>query len=271
MICVNHRILICCTCHFQSGSLCLFGFFCLQVSSESNFWLKWAKVASYLGSLVQSGCVEGGALQTSITGMCGEHSQRLSHAGFAPTHSMSAFLSTLLRLQVALQGAGLGCVHFPGLSCSGSGSRVLHKGVDSVGPAFCAFPVWAAQATRRVASALSSGAVHIITSAVPAARVAGRVSLWRAVCLFWGADLRLISWRMSTVQNLRKFLVRNWKPVGSLAGDALSGAEFAHFPLRLALTFPLPPAGDGPAHSWRAFLWFCLSPLLCEWPSSALG
>ena len=46
--------------------------------------------------------------------------------------------STLLRLQVALQGncpkRALGCVHFPGLSCSGSGSQALHKGTDSVGP-----------------------------------------------------------------------------------------------------------------------------------------
>ena len=34
----------------------------------------------------------------------------------------------------------LSCLHFPGLSHSGSGSRVLHKGADSVRPAFCAFP-----------------------------------------------------------------------------------------------------------------------------------
>ena len=35
----NYRILICCTCHFQSGSLFFvyFGFLCLQVSSASNF------------------------------------------------------------------------------------------------------------------------------------------------------------------------------------------------------------------------------------------
>ena len=50
--------------------------------------------------------------------------------------------STRLRLQVALQGncpkRALGCVHFPGLSCSGSDSWVLHKGTDSVGHAFCA-------------------------------------------------------------------------------------------------------------------------------------
>ena len=53
---------------------------------------------------------------------------------------------TLLRLQVALQGNclrwALGCVYFPGLSCSGSGSgsQVLHKGADAVGPASCALP-----------------------------------------------------------------------------------------------------------------------------------
>ena len=34
----------------------------------------------------------------------------------------------------------LSCVHFPGLSHSGSGSWVLHKGADSVGSAFYAFP-----------------------------------------------------------------------------------------------------------------------------------
>ena len=49
--------------------------------------------------------------------------------------------STLFRLQVVLQGnclkQALGCVHYPGLSCSGSGSWVLHKGTDLVGHAFC--------------------------------------------------------------------------------------------------------------------------------------
>ena len=47
-------------------------------------------------------------------------------------------------LQVALQGnclrRALSSMHFPGLSHSGSGSQVLHKGTDSVGPSFCAFP-----------------------------------------------------------------------------------------------------------------------------------
>ena len=52
--------------------------------------------------------------------------------------------STLLRLQVALQEycpkLALRFIHFPGLSCSGSGSRICHKGTDSLGHAFCALP-----------------------------------------------------------------------------------------------------------------------------------
>ena len=52
--------------------------------------------------------------------------------------------TTLLRLQVTLQGnylkQALGCVHFSDPSLSGSGSQVLHKGTDMVGPAFCALP-----------------------------------------------------------------------------------------------------------------------------------
>ena len=34
----------------------------------------------------------------------------------------------------------LGCLHLPGLSRSGSGTRVVLRGADSVGPAFCALP-----------------------------------------------------------------------------------------------------------------------------------
>ena len=50
--------------------------------------------------------------------------------------------STLLRLQVALQGycpkRTLHFMHFPGIIHSDSGSLVIHKGPDSVGHAFCA-------------------------------------------------------------------------------------------------------------------------------------
>ena len=99
-------------------------------------------MVTYLGSLVELCFGERGTLQTNITGMGVECSQCMDHTGFAPAHGMCAFL--LLRLQVALQGNYLkqaqGCGHFPGLRHSSSGSQVLHKGTDSVGPAFCALP-----------------------------------------------------------------------------------------------------------------------------------
>ena len=93
---------------------------------------------------------------------------------------------------------------------------------------------------------------RLIPSAVPGAPV------WCTLCLFWGADLWLQpSRRMSTIQNLRKSLVINWKPVCSLVGDALSGAEFASFRLWLAPASPLPPMGAGPVRSRLALLWCC--------------
>ena len=91
----NYRVLICCTCHFQSASLFFFyfGILCLQTSSVSNFRLiQGGKVVIYLGSLVQLCCGEGGTLQTNITGLCGECSQCLGHTGFAPAHGVCVFL-----------------------------------------------------------------------------------------------------------------------------------------------------------------------------------
>ena len=51
-----------------------------------------AKVVTYLGSLVQLCCEEGGTLQTNITGMCGVCSQCLGCTGFAPAHSVCVFI-----------------------------------------------------------------------------------------------------------------------------------------------------------------------------------
>ena len=65
----------------------------------------WAEVVSCSGSLVQSCCEGGGALQTDVTGLCGEHSQCSGHTGFAPAHGCVFSLSTLLRLPAALYGA----------------------------------------------------------------------------------------------------------------------------------------------------------------------
>ena len=96
----------------------------------------------FLGLLVQSRCGEGGTLQTNNTGVC---SQCLSHTGSAPTHgacslpahtaqALGCFTRNHLR-------PALGCLHLPGLSRSGSGTRVLLRGADSwLGLRFVPFP-----------------------------------------------------------------------------------------------------------------------------------
>ena len=77
-----------------------------------------------------------------------------------------------------LSEAALGCVHFPDLCPSGSGSRVLHKGAGSAGPVFfarvsCPSQVRAAQVTKCLASAHSPSAVRLSTSPAPAAQFPG--------------------------------------------------------------------------------------------------
>ena len=133
----------------------------------------------YLGSLVQLCCGEGGThcKQTSLLCMGSAHSV-FATLGLLPLTACVLSWSTLLRLQVALQGnclkRALGCMHFPGLSFSGSGSRVLHKDTDSVEPVLCPSQVRASQTTRCSESTPSpGGAVRLITSPVPAVHFPG--------------------------------------------------------------------------------------------------
>ena len=101
-------------------------------------------MVTYLGSLVQSCCGEGGRLETNITGVAGGSARSVSVAlGLPPLtrvcfHGLHFSGSRLLCQE--LFKAALGCVHFPDLSRSGSRSRVLPKGADSVGPVFFALP-----------------------------------------------------------------------------------------------------------------------------------
>ena len=93
-------------------------------------------MATYLGSLVQSCCGEGGKPQTNITGMCWECLQCLGHTGSVPAHGMCAF--PVYTAQAPGCSAGELSIVGPGLW--GSGSWILHKGTDSLGPVFCALP-----------------------------------------------------------------------------------------------------------------------------------
>ena len=120
----------------------LFGF-CLPVSSVSNFRPDTGGQSGLLfrfASSVQSCCGEGAALQTDIA-MCGAPSQCSGHTGFAPLTGVCAFPV------YTAQAPGCSIWSRPCVAC-GSSFRVLHKSVESVGPAFYAFPARAAQAAR---------------------------------------------------------------------------------------------------------------------------
>ena len=66
--------------------------------------------------------------------------QCLGHTGFAPTHSVCAFLVYTAQGPGCSAGELSKASPFPQLRCSCSGSWVLHRGTDSAGPAFCALP-----------------------------------------------------------------------------------------------------------------------------------
>ena len=138
-----------------------------------------------------------------------------------PLTACVPFQSTLLRLQVAPKRNcpkwPLCCMHFPGLSCSGSGSQTFHKGTDLVGPAFCALP--RSKELRQPGAWLAHyPSVQCILpppwSQLPGFLVAPQEHCLRCVvCLLWRANLRLQpSWQMSTIQDPRK----TWLATGSL-------------------------------------------------------
>ena len=113
--------------------------FCWSLQCLISTLTQGAVVHTFLGSLVQSCFGEGGTLQTSNTGMC---SQCLGHTGFAPTHGMCALPAHTAQALGCSAGnclrPALGFIHLPGLSRSASGTQVVLRGADSVGPAFCA-------------------------------------------------------------------------------------------------------------------------------------
>ena len=157
-------------------------------------------MVTYLGSLVQLCCGEGGTLQTNITGVCGECSQCLGHTGFAPTHCVCVF--------PVYSAQAPGC--FAGeLSKAGPGLHALPKskllrfrfsGTPqrqrlSWACVLCPFQVRAAQVTRCLVSAHSGGVRCILSP--PQSQPLGFLGVqWEhrlrcAVCLLWGADLWL--------------------------------------------------------------------------------
>ena len=117
---LNYRVLICFTCHFQSGSLFFvyFGFLCLQVSSVSNFHPDTGGKSGHLFQLTCSVVSWGRRDTTNITVVCGECLQCVDHTGFATAQGSVFPRSPLLRLQGALQG------HCPKWTCVSCISQV---------------------------------------------------------------------------------------------------------------------------------------------------
>ena len=85
----------------------------------------------------------------------------------------------------------LSCVHIPDLNRSGSGSLVLHKGADLVGPAFCAFPGSSSSGDHLLGEHTLFRCIESYHLPDPSHSVSWCTRLWCAVCLFWGADLWL--------------------------------------------------------------------------------
>ena len=71
-------------------------------------------------------------------------SQCLSHTGPAPAHGTCALPAHTAQVLGCSAGncprPALGSMYLAGPSCSGSGTWVVLRGADSVGPAFCALP-----------------------------------------------------------------------------------------------------------------------------------
>ena len=158
----------------------------------------------------------------------------------------------------------LSCVHFPGLSRSDSGFRVLHKDADSVGPAFCAFPGQSSSGSRELAGCTLPGEVRLLLRG-PILSFHARWSGAPCVC-----SVKLdSSCDPPSKCRLSRISGSLWLETGSLFAIRLGVPS-----LGPSLPLPLPPCllpavGDGPVRCWVALLWYSLNPLFWERVGSA--
>ena len=161
--------------------------------------------------------------------------------GLPPVTACVLSQSTLLRLQVALQGnclkRALGFMHFLDLSHYGSGSQVLHKGTDCI---LCPSQVQAVQAIRGLVNTLyPGGAVCLITSLVLVAQfprcASGEPSQVCHVSPLGSWCLAVTFLEGVNCSGSQEELVSNWEPARSLVEHVVSEAEFAPCPLALSV------------------------------------
>ena len=146
---INCRVLICCTCHLQSGSpfFVYFGFLCLHVSSVSNFHPDTRGRSWPLFKLTCSVVLWG--LKDSANKYCwlvwGVLTLNGPHWVYQSPMQHVLSRSTLLRLQSVLQGHcpkyALHFFHVPDLSCSGSWVLCSTRAQTQKDCAICALPM----------------------------------------------------------------------------------------------------------------------------------
>ena len=141
------------------------------------------KAVTYLGSLFQLCCGEGGTLQTNITGVCGECSQCLGHIGFAPTHGMCAF--PVYTAQAPGCSAGELSKAGPGLRALPRSKPLRFRFLGTPQRRLVPFPGQSSSGDQVLGECtLPSWAVRLITSLVPATRFHGCTA--GALCVFSG-------------------------------------------------------------------------------------
>ena len=122
-------------------------------------------------------------------------------------------------------------MHLPGLSRSGSGARVLHKGADSVGQAFYAFPrseqlrrpgAWRAHSPQ-----VGGASYHLPGPSRSISWVAvGAHSQVCCVSLLRSSSLAATLPADVNHPESQEVLVSNWKPACSLVKDASGVCPF---------------------------------------------
>ena len=137
----------------------------------------------------------------------------------------------------------LGYMHLPGLSRSGSGTQVVLKSTDSVGPAFCALPR-SKQLRRPGAGECSLSQVGVASYRLPCPR---HSVYWVAACVPLSGVLCASSGKLISGCNPpggcqpSRVARKSWlamEPVCSLVEDAslgprlpLSGSGYPHLPV----------------------------------------
>ena len=206
-------------------------------------------------------CREGGTLQISMVCVGNAHSVWAT---------LSLPLLKVCAFPVALPGnclkQVLGCVHFPGLSHSGSGSRVVDKGIDSVGSVFCVLPSFEQLRRPRAWWTHTFQVEQCVLSPPCSQPLSFLGAQWErrlrcALCFLWESDLWLRpSWQMSTIQDPRKTCLATGH---SLVEDAISGAKLTSSS-GCCPPASLPPVWDGLVLCQLTLLWYSLSYLFCE-------